>query len=392
MPRAHATQLLSVGEAGTAPRLPDDAAPWAESPDLLLLHGSADLRDELTAVAADWRRRYPGCHVIGCTAETAIGGGREFEEMSAITALALSLPDAEPITFGLEFVTTREGNAFVGWPDRPDLWDRAQGIVALGDPFSFPMDAWLARMNEDHPDLPIVGGMCSGGHEPGGSRLIIDDTVLDSGAAFVVLRGDFRVDATVSQGCRPIGEPAVVTKAERNAVLELDGRPALRVLHELFRSLPTGEQEIFRHGLQLSKRIDEPRSAAEAYLVRNVVGIEPELQGIVVGDYFETGTRVRFELRDERAAHADLDAELGRIAGLGTPPVAAVVYSCNGRGSRLFSVPDHDAAAVARRWPGLPQVGCHAAGEIGPIAGRNFFHGFAAALLTIGSSHPAAES
>jgi len=190
----------------------------------------------------------------------------------------------------------------------------------------------------------------------------------------------------VSQGCRAIGESAIVTRSERNAVLELDGQPALKVLHDLFRSLPTCEQETFRHGLQLSRRIDLPDSDSgdDGFLVRNVVGIEPELQGIVLGDYFQEGEVVRFQLRDEATADADLRSRLHRLAATLTAlPTAALLHSCNGRGTRLFSVPDHDAAAVTSQWPDLPLIGCHAAGEIGPIAGSNFFHGFAASLMIV---------
>lgn len=377
--------VLLPSESGRVPlRLPDHAAPWSTEPSLLILHASSDLRDELTSVAADWRQRHPNCHLLGCTTETAIGSAREYEETSAIVALTLALPQADLSLFGLEFVTTREGNAFVGWPDRDRFWDQAQAILAIGDPFTFPMDAWLERMNEDRPGLPIVGGMCSGGHEPGGSRIIVDDCVLDQGGAFAVLRGDFGIRTMVSQGCRAIGELATVTRSERNAILELDGQPALKVLHDLFRSLPTQEQETFRHGLQLSRRIDGSNygAADDPFLARNVVGIEPELQGIVVGDYFREGDIVRFQLRDENAADFDLRSKLRSLSSsLTQAPSAGVMYSCNGRGTRLFSVPDHDAATVANQWPGVPLVGCHAAGEIGPIGGSNFFHGFAASLL-----------
>lgn len=354
------------------------------APNLVVLHASGDLEESLGAVAHALRNRFPGCRIVGQTAESVVAMGLELEETSAITSLALALPNAKIEPFHLEFVRTREGHAFSGWPDAEDWSDQLHAILAFGDPFSFPMDAWLERMNEDQPGLPIIGGMCSGGHGPGSSRLLWDDRLLDSGAVFVALGGDFHIRPIVSQGCRAIGATMQVTQARQNVLLELDGIPALQVLHQLFISLPTREQETFRHGLQLGKAVNPSSTSdsTESYVIRNIVGIEPDLQGLVIGDYLESGEQVRFHLRDEQTATADLESLLREAAIQdASAPAAALVFACNGRGSRLFSAPHHDAHSLQKRWPDLPTSGCFAAGEIGPVQSVNFFHGFTASMI-----------
>lgn len=356
----------------------------AQTPDLFVLFGSAELENELVQTAQHLRELSPSTQLVGCSAEGVLAGDREFEDDSQLVLMSLHLPAARLTTFPLDFVATREGHAFTGWPSEPETWDEVKGIVALGDPFSFPMDAWLERMNEDRPALPIVGGMCSGGHEPGGSCLLWNDEVRRQGAILVFLRGDFELTPVVSQGCRPLGEPLTVTRAERNLILELDGRPALRLLHDLFLTLPTQEQASFRHGLQLGRAIPsrDASTGSTAFLIRNIVGCDSEAEGVIVADHFFPGERVQFHLRDESTATSDLSAHLRQAKqSLVNDPTAALLFSCNGRGTRMFSEPDHDVRAVRKQWPHLPLAGCQAAGEIGPVGQHSFVHGHTASLL-----------
>jgi small ligand-binding sensory domain FIST len=253
-------------------------------------------------------------------------------------------------------------------------------LLLLGEPFSFPADALLERLGEDCPRLPIVGGLASGAQEPGHNRLIFGSEELSSGAVGVRLDGGTGFRTVVSQGCRPIGPPLVVTKAERNLILELGGKPAFAQFRQIYEELPTNEQLLVRHGLHVGVVINEYQDefARGDFLVRNVVGADPESGIIGIGDYVRVGQTVRFHLRDARSADEDLRVMLAtaKISN----PAGALLFTCNGRGTRLFEEANHDAGCIRGAFGEVPVAGFFAQGEIGPIGGRNFLHGFTASM------------
>jgi small ligand-binding sensory domain FIST len=195
--------------------------------------------------------------------------------------------------------------------------------------------------------------------------------------------GPVRLRTVVSQGCRPIGRPYVVTKAERNVIFELGGRPALVQLREIFAELPTREQQLVQQALHVGRVVSEYQDRFEQgdFLVRNVVGIDSTSGAIAIGDYIRAGQTVQFHIRDEEAADAELKQLLAKArAASDAPPAGGLLFTCNGRGTRMFSQPHHDAAAIAQACGPLPLAGFFAQGEIGPIGRQNFVHGFTASL------------
>jgi small ligand-binding sensory domain FIST len=292
------------------------------------------------------------------------------------------LPHAEITPIALEFQRTAEGGAIAGWPDALiEDWPSAATVLLLADPFTFPADYLLQRLQEDRPDTVVVGGMASGGNAPGENRLFLDHSSRDSGAVGVVLGGNVRVRSLVSQGCRPIGEPMVVTHAERNLIYQLGGRSALDQLQQLFRESPTHEQQLMQNGLHVGRAVSEYQDQTRVgeFLVRNVLGVDHESGVVAIGDFVRPGQTVQFHLRDERAASDELRQLLTnhrrQYASHG-----ALLFTCNGRGTRLFSKPDHDALAISELLGDIPLAGFFAQGEIGPIGGANFLHGFTASV------------
>jgi small ligand-binding sensory domain FIST len=206
---------------------------------------------------------------------------------------------------------------------------------------------------------------------------------IHSGAVAVLVHGPIRMRTVVSQGCRPIGSPFVVTKADRNVILELGGRPALAQLQELFGSLAPDEQRLAQHGLHVGQVIDEYRATFGRgdFLVRNVQGADPDTGAIAIGDWVRVGQTVQFHVRDAATADEDLNLLLAAAKDESTAQCkGALLFTCNGRGTRLFNQPHHDAGTVARYWNDLPLAGFFAQGEIGPIGGKNFVHGFTASI------------
>lgn len=322
--------------------------------------------------------------LIGATAEGVLGDGEEFERVPAVVVWLARLPGAWIRTVSLDYRQTPDGGMFVGWPD--DLEGECPAnaaVILLADPFSFPVDAFIARLAEEHPGMPIIGGMASGGMEPGSNTLVIDTRTESAGAVGLVIGGGVCVRPVVSQGCRPIGRPMVITKSEENLIVELGGRPALERLREIYGELNQADRNLVRSSLHVGRAASEYRDTFQRgdFLVRNVVGADPESGVVAVGDTVRTGQTVQFHVRDATTADEDLRSLLAAEAD--THPAGALVFTCNGRGLRLFDEPHHDARCVRECLGPIPTAGFFAQGEIGPIGDRTFLHGFTASIALI---------
>ncbi len=365
------------------------AALDGRTPDLACVFVSGGDPDEAAAALERAAARTGAPATLGSTASGVIGDGRAVEAGSGVSVWAAALPGVRLRAFHLEVLRTPESLAVVGMPPQSDADVAA---VLLADPWSFPADGFVAQTNDALPGLPIVGGLAGGPGGSGSTRLLVDGKTVDRGAVGVVLSGQRSVRAVVSQGCRPIGPPMTVTSAEGNVVLALAGVPALDKLREIVTELPPEEQALATQGLQVGVAIDEYAEEHQQgdFLVRGIVGADAESGGIAVGDLVEVGRTVQFQVRDAAAASTDLAATLGgfrRQAGL-DPVDGVLLFSCNGRGATLFPAADHDVLAVRRYLSTRGVAGCFAAGEIGPVGGRNHLHGFSASMLVVGSPAP----
>jgi small ligand-binding sensory domain FIST len=348
-----------------------------EAPDLAVLFVTAAHAGVLEDMAATVRSTLRPGTLLGCTASSIVGNDREVEQQPGVSLWAGRIGTVDPLRLVLQ--RQEEGAAIVGWPTHPPTAARA--VLLLADPFSFPTDAFLDGVHEQTPTrLPVVGGMASAARGPGGNRLVLDDAVVTDGAvgAFV---GGVEVESVVSQGCRPIGEPFVVTRAETlgqgTRIYELGGRPALERLRDVVAGLPPDERMLAQEGLHLGLVIDEHRMefGRGDFLIRNLVGGDADTGMLQVADTVEVGGTVQFQVRDAGSADEDLrEMMAGRSAG------GALLFTCNGRGMHLFGMPDHDAGVVADQLDGAPVAGMFCQGEIGPVGGRNFLHGFTASV------------
>lgn len=345
-----------------------------EDPTLLVCFASSHFVGAFDDAAHALRQLLDPTVLIGATAGGIIGGAHEVEEGPAFSVFAARIPEATVTPVSLRLEDAPEGAAVTGWP--PDV-EGASTVALLADPFSFPADAFLRRLNEDRPGLAVIGGLASAGGHPGGNRLVLDATVTAEGAVGVFLEG-VPVDTVVSQGCRPIGQPFTVTSADRNLVRELGGQPAVQRLQELAAAASDEERELLRRGLQIGLVVDEHKAdfGRGDFLVRSVLGADPDAGAIAVGDQVEVGQTLQFQVRDGAAADEDLRALLAdQDAASG-----ALLFTCNGRGRHLFGVADHDSGVLDQLLGPLPVAGAFCAGELGPVGGRNFLHGFTASL------------
>ena len=349
------------------------------SPSLAVLFASARflaVAEDLVAAITELIGPLP---LIGCVGEAVAGGAREVESEPAVSLwLGAGLGPVE--TFAMEYIRTPSGGAYGGYlfPREPE-----GAHLMICDPFTFPADGLLTHLNEQVPGAVVMGGMASAARAPRQSRLFLDNRVLSVGAVGVHLP-NAEVHPLVAQGCRPIGDAYIVTRADGSLIHELGGRPPLVRLREMAAALPSRDQELLAQGLQLGVVIDEYRAEPGQgdFLIRGVVGADPDSGTIAVGDQIQVGQTVQFHVRDAQSADEDLRRALGREfkALGGRRPAGALLFTCNGRGSRLFTEPDHDTGLIAATLGDIPLAGFFCAGELGPVGGQNFLHTFTASI------------
>ena len=353
------------------------------APDLVFVFVSADRVHRADYIAKTLTRMLGTESLVGCAAVSVIGNGAEIEGSPAVSIWLATLPATKILTMHLTFEATSEGREILGWPDELlESWPVDADLIVLGEPFSFPAELLLQQVNTRSPGCSVVGGMASVAQQPGGNALLRGTESLSHGAVCVLLSGSPRVFPVVSQGCRPIGAPFVVTKSESNVIHELGGQTAMMRLQSLFETLSNSEKELVHHGLQIGRVVSEYQNhrGQGDFLVRSVTGIDAETGAMTVGDYFRPGQTVQFHVRDHTTADGEMRQLLSEVVSLKQDPLAGLLFSCNGRGTRLFDVAHHDAGLIAEHFGQIPLAGFFAAGELGPVGAHNFMHGFTASL------------
>lgn len=344
------------------------------TPDVALLFVSGHPVERFDEIADAVRVLLSPAVVVATTAGSVIGGDLEAEEGPAMSLWAGRVGPVEPVR--LETVRSEAGTAVVGMPDEAAAGERT--LILLADPFSFPADAFLQATNEQYPGLAVVGGVASAPGGPGANRLALDGVTHTDGAVGILLPAGLGEFTVVSQGCRPVGSPLIVTDADGSHVRSLGSRPALERLRELYDGVDADERSLLASGLHVGLVVDEGAATFGRgdFLVRGVLGADQTAGALRIGARAPVGTTLQFHVRDAESARADLHELLAAVDA-----DAALVFSCNGRGHRLFGEADHDATAVSAVADPRAVAGMFCAGEFGPVRGRNHVHGFTASML-----------
>ena len=317
--------------------------------------------------------------VAGCTGSGLIGTAREAEMTEGFSLLFLHLPEAKvrAVSISQAQVETSEGDAF--W--REAAGGTAGAWLAFANPFRFDADTWLREWNSAFPGIPVLGGLAGG---PRGDEdvTVFGPNIGDTSDALVVALDGVRLETVVSQGCRPIGEALPVTRADEHLLFELGSRPAYQVLEQAFNTLAESDKKRARGNLFAGLVVDEYKEqfGRGDFLVRNILGADPATGAVVVGAHPRTGQTLQYHLRDAASADEELKSLLTPLAAREDKPVASLLFCCNGRGKHLFGHSDHDAKLVADHLGPLPSTGFFCNGEIGPVAGTNFLHGYTASI------------
>lgn len=357
-------------------------------PDLLMLFVTAAHQPNIANISRTLRQQLKPRQFLGTTAESVIGGEQEVERKPAASIMAMSFDNVRVESFHIaqeewedllnskEAVKNRLGSA-----------EDTRGFIMIADPFTVPIVQFLDACSAALPQAPITGGMASALPQPDGVRLVLNDEVHTSGLIGVSIAGNIQMDCVVSQGCRPVGDTFVITKTgERNVIEQLNGKPALQAIEEMITGLPIEDRELLHtHGLQMGRVIDQGKGhyGRGDFLIRSIIDVQRQTGAIIVGDRVSTGMTIQFHVRDANAADEDIRLLLQGEMLLASTPSAALLFSCSGRGTRLFPLPDHDVGVVRELFGNIPVAGFFCAGEIGPVGRRNFIHGQTASLALL---------
>ena len=322
--------------------------------------------------------------LLGCTGGGVIGDQHEVENRPGLALMTAHLPGVTITPFHIE-----QGDLEESWPDT--YWQQRLSVasdaeptfVLLPDPFTIDPQKLLDTFNHVFPQRPILGGLASGGQSDASCALFLNNEVVH-GAVGAVLEGNFILRTVVSQGCKPIAQPQVITRCDDHVIFELGGRSALEVIKETIASLSPADQALARTALLMGRVIDEYKENYERgdFLIRTLMGADTKSGAIAVGDSFRPGQTVQLHVRDAETAREDLHALMNAL----TPEIAtrpargALLFSCNGRGAHLYGEPDHDSLVVTETTGAVPIAGFFCNGEIGPIGNTNFLHGFTASI------------
>ena len=354
-----------------------------QQPDLTFVFVTHHFSHHYSELAERLSEQLPSKLILGCTGEAVISGHQEFEDRPAFALWSGVLPGADLVPFQLDFAETPDGYMCGGLPD--ELGIRAaetRAVLLLGEPYSSVPHSMLELLADELPDVPVIGGMASGG-SMGENRLFMNQREIEQGAIGVAIRGGSPIRSVVSQGCRPIGAPFVITRAERNVVYELGGASPMQRLQEIYQVLSPRDQKLVEGGgvhIGIALNAYQDTFHRGDFLILSVMGVDKKSGALKAEGMVRVGQTVQFQVRDAATADEDLKRLLDRHTSSHPQAAAALLFSCNGRGTQMFPAPHHDAELLQNQVGPIPLAGIFANGELGPVGGKNYIHGFTASI------------
>ena len=322
--------------------------------------------------------------LVGCSGWGIIGKSREIEGAPGFSLILLSLPAGS-------FTVTQIDESATSDSLGPEFWHTLTGIapdevrswIILANPYFGGVETWLDEWSAAYPQVPVLGGLASSRNAE--IFLMLDGDISAAPLLAIAFKEGLIALPLVSQGCRPIGNPSPITKAEENLILEIGNFPAYQALETAFLSIPAEQRVSVRNnlflGLAVSEYIDDFKQGD--FLIRNILGADPQIGALAVGAYPRVGQTVQFQLRDSKSAREDLIIASEAVKKQMSGPIGILLFSCAGRGKGLFGTSDHDAGTLAGILGDLPLAGFFCNGEIGPVGTRPFLHGYTASAAVL---------
>lgn len=323
--------------------------------------------------------------LAGCSSTGLVAGSEEIEDDGGVALALYSLPGAELKEFYFAQPQIEAAETAEYWRTETGVnAGDTNGWLAFIDPFHLDAEAWLRGWNESYAPAPVFGGLASGIFSEQSTQVYLNGDVYEEGGVAISVGGAVKLAGVISQGCTPIGETWTLTRVEQNLIHRIANRPAYEVLAETVGQLSPEDQKKVRGNLFIGLVVNEYLEDFHRgdFLVRHLIGGDPNSGVLAVGATPRTGQTMQFQRRDAAAATEDMNELLGRAhKALGEGTIyGGCLCCCNGRGKNLFGHSGHDAQMVQQELGGIGLSGFFCNGEIGPIGAKNFLHGYTASL------------
>lgn len=323
--------------------------------------------------------------LVGCSSASLVAGPREFEEATGIVLALYSLPGAVLKGFRFNQQQVEDAESASYWPVESGVEAKnSNGWLAFIDPFHLDAESWIRSWNAAYAPLPTFGGLASGIYSEQSTQVYLNGEVFEDGGVAISVGGDVKLSGVISQGCTPIGETWTLTHVEQNLIHQIANRPAYAVLAETVQKLSTADQKKARGNLFIGLVVNEYLEEFHRgdFLVRNLIGGDPNSGVLAVGALPRAGQTMQFQRRDAAAASEDMGELLRQTKkNLGDATIyGGCLCCCNGRGKNLFGTTSHDAELVQKEFGPIGLAGFFGNGEIGPVGAKNFLHGYTASL------------
>ena len=384
----------AVTAAATAVR----AGLGGATPDLAVVFCSVAFAEEYEQFPGLVQRELGPKVLVGTTGMGVIGVGREAEERPGVSISAGTLPGVSVAPFHVD------GAKLDALGPSPKRWgeflqaplDQTVNMLLFGHPFTMPIDELVDALDQAFPSGRKVGGLASGGQSPDSIAVFLGDKTYYEGAVGTALWGDLDFDVIVAQGCRPVGPALKITRASGPDIYEVDGEPAYGRLMAVLNSLPEADRLLARRALFVGVAMAGHEKEGQlqydgGYLVRNLMGANPQAGVVRVGHHFHEGQTIRLQVRDAQTAEQELTRMLAeyRAKVKALEPAAAFMFQCNGRGTSLFGAEGHDARVFREGLGDMPLSGFFCNGEIGPVGEVTYVHGFTSSIGILRPKRPA---
>jgi small ligand-binding sensory domain FIST len=345
-----------------------------------------------------------GCGGSGIVGVNSLGRVQEIEGEPALSLTVAQLPGVKLSPFHLP------PNQLPDPDSPPQKWIDAVGVdpqdnpqfILLADDFSARINDLIEGLDFAYPGSVKVGGLASTptmGKQSG--LFFYSDQMPDyprapQGTIGFALSGNLVLETIVAQGCRPIGSPYRIQESERNIIISVEGleepnprsQPPMVAIQDILGKLSYKEKELAQNSLFIGIARDafqlqpQPRD----FLVRNLLGVDPRSGAIAVGDRIRPGQRIQFHLRDAQTSAEDLEsllADFVREKADVPPGSGCLMFACLGRGEGLYGQADVDSGAFRRWFPQISLSGFFCNGEIGPVGGQTYLHGYTSAFAIV---------
>jgi small ligand-binding sensory domain FIST len=365
----------------------------AQPADLGIIFISSAFKSEYSRLMPLLRDQLNVATLIGCGGGGVIGSGVEGaipQEVEGLPALSLTLAHLPEVAVEAFHLLEQD---FPDLDDPPERWADLIGVfpeaqphfILLADPFSAGINDLLLGLDYAYPGSAKIGGLASAGIGNAGMSLFCNFQRYQEGTVGVALSGKIAIETIVAQGCRPIGQLYRVTQGENNVVLEIqqdhaDGTPQepqtpIMALQNLLQNLSFEDRQLAQHSLFIGLVRNEFKQdlGLGDFLIRNLIGVDPRVGAIAIGDRVRPGQRIQFHLRDATTSAEDLEMWLQQRC---RPAAGALMFSCLGRGEGLYGQANFESQLFNRYFKDVALGGFFCNGEIGPVGTSTFLHGY----------------